>query len=168
MDQDVDAELNSVDTFMAMDTGYKAAEVATHCSTTMLRVIKDASELTDVDVQSAVSGLVGTGAISEKVAGEIVTSELTNKEKISASFQYVASAGDDSAKYKEEVDASEFMIETVSNDIDVDADLGDFDFDMNPAAPCGIFAGADEIELDDATEHEADLDVDPYGDLVIE
>jgi hypothetical protein len=175
---------NVADDFFAMDESYESKEIP-HCRSTMLPLYASVDDLDPSwqnDLMMVVENISGVPGDDAKRIRLLDEKPVKKAQMIFKAIDRVAST-EGRKRYSEPVDASEYMLDTADNeielftetmpDIEVDGSAGDFigdeipsilaeleEVDMTLDAQGTIFEGSDVIELDDEIELEPDIDID--------
>jgi hypothetical protein len=174
---------NVADDFFAMDESYESKEIP-HCRSTMLPLYASVDDLDPSwqnDLMVVVENLSGIPGDEAKRIRMLDEKPIKKAQMMFRAIDKIAST-EGRQRYSEPIDASEFMIDTAENEIElvaesqsieIDASPGDFigddmpsilaeleDVDMTLDSQGTVFEGSDVIELDEVREAESDLDID--------
>jgi len=164
------------------------ASLRPHCRSTMLPILAGMGDLDESEMDSTLIDLMNLTNLPESIVEE--DAGRTPLARVRDAFRAIdrMAAKARAAAYDEQPDASEFVVRMADNEVEIDAparppielddtraakvelDVIEFegiDVDMAQGMP-GIFAGVDEISLDDVVEPVSALDVDTRYQMVVE
>jgi hypothetical protein len=176
---------NVADDFLAMDeTPYETKEIP-YCRSTMMPLYASVDDLDPSGVNDLMVVVENVSGVPGDEAARLRMLDEKPIKKAQEIFRAIdkAAATQERRRYSEPVDASEFMMDSAENEIelfaetlpplDVDSSAGDFmgqgipsilaeidEVDMTLDSQGTIFEGSDIIELDEIREAEAPLDIE--------